>query len=173
MIRFGLPLALLVVVFDQISKWWIVEKLFRPIGVADTPFYTAERFSPLPVLDIVMAWNRGVSFGIFNHAGPWNSVLFTGLAAAICIALLVWMRKAESRLVACGLGLIIGGAIGNGIDRMRVGAVADFIYFHWNAWYFPAFNLADSAITVGATLLILDSLFQSRKSSKNDRHETP
>jgi signal peptidase II len=167
MLRLGLPLAALMVVLDQLSKWWIVEKLFRPDGITETPFYTSMRIELVPVFDLVMAWNRGVSFGIFNNAGSWNAVLLPLLSAVIVLFLLRWMATAESRVVAAALGLIVGGATGNVVDRLRWGAVADFLDFHVGAWHWPAFNVADSAITVGAVLLVLDSLFLTRTSSKN------
>lgn len=166
MLRPGLILAGIVLVLDQLTKHWAMEAM-RPMGVWETPFYTPQRIEVLPFLDMVMAWNRGVSFGIFNNGGDWNAVILSTLSVAICIALVVWMKKAETLPVALGLGAIIGGALGNVIDRVRFGAVADFIDVHAMGWHWPAFNLADSAITVGAIVLILDSLFQRPNSSKN------
>lgn len=171
MLRLGLPLAALVLVLDQLSKWWVVEKLFRPQGVTETPFFTPMRVELTPWFDLVMAWNRGVSFGIFNQGGAWNRVLLSALAAVIAAGLLMWMRKAETRWMATALGLVVGGAVGNVVDRLRFGAVADFLDVHVGVWHWPAFNLADSAITVGATLLVLDSLFLRRNSSKNETHD--
>ena len=166
MLRLGLPVALLVVALDQLSKWWVVEKLFRPEGMTETPFYTPMRISLAPVFDLVMAWNRGVSFGILNQPGAWNGLALSAAAAVIVVLLVGWMSKAPNRLVALALGLVVGGAIGNVIDRLRYGAVADFLDFHLQLWHWPAFNLADSGITVGAVILVLDSLFTRRTSSK-------
>lgn len=166
MLRPGLSLAAVVVVLDQLTKAWIID-LMRPLGVWETPFHSPTRIEVLPFFDLVMAWNRGVSFGIFNNGGPWNAVLLSLLSVAICIALVVWMRKAESLLVSLALGGIVGGALGNVIDRARFGAVADFLDVHVMGYHWPAFNLADSAITVGAVLLVLDSLFARPTSSKN------
>ncbi|MDA8232474.1 MAG: signal peptidase II [Magnetospirillum sp.] len=166
MLRLGLSVAALVVALDQASKWWI-ERLFRPEGVTETPFFAATRHQITAFFDLVMAWNRGVSFGIFNQAGPWNAIALSALSAIIVAVLLAWMRKASSRWIGVALGLIVGGALGNVIDRIRFGAVADFLDVHVGAWHWPAFNLADSAITIGATLLVLDSLFARRTSSKN------
>jgi signal peptidase II len=163
----GLALAAAVAVLDQLSKWWIVERLMRPEGVDATPFFTPTRYEILPVWDIVMAWNRGVSFGIFNTDGRWNAVLLSLSTTVIVAFLATWMRKADTLAVRLALGAIIGGAIGNVIDRVRVGAVADFLLFHWGPHQFPAFNVADSAITVGAVVLVLDSLFARRTSNKN------
>lgn len=166
MLRPGLILAAVVMVLDQWTKHLAIETM-RPLGVWETPFFTPDRIEVLPFLDIVMAWNRGVSFGIFNNGGDWNAVILSVLAVVISAALVVWMKRAHSLPVALALGAIIGGALGNVIDRIRYGAVADFIDVHAMGWHWPAFNLADSAITVGAIVLILDSLFQKPSSSKN------
>ncbi len=167
--RLGLFLALVTLVLDQISKWYVVEVLMRPDGVAQTPFYTPRSIEILPVLDIVMAWNRGVSFGIFNNEGAYNALLLTLLSLAIVVALAVWMWRTDQRLLHVALGLIIGGALGNVVDRVRWGAVADFIDFHVADWHWPAFNLADTGITVGAALLVFDALFAGRNSHRNTR----
>lgn len=163
----GLILAAAVIVADQLSKWWIVERVMRPEGVADTPFYTPLALSLTPFFNLVMTWNRGVSFGVFNNHGDWNAVALSGLSLVIVVALLLWLRKTTSRLVALALGAIIGGALGNVIDRVRWGAVADFLDIHAFGWHWPAFNMADSAITIGAVLLVLDSLFSRHNSDKN------
>ena len=165
--RTGLAVAGTVIVLDQLSKWWVVEKLMRPDGVEGTPFYTPVRIILAPFFDLVMAWNRGVSFGIGNNGGAWNAVILSGLALVIVAAMLVWLRKAEAPLAQVALGGIIGGALGNVIDRARFGAVADFLDVHSAGYHWPAFNLADSAITVGAIFLVLDSLFAARDSTKN------
>lgn len=166
-LRLGFGVAALVVALDQLSKWWIVEKVMRPEGVLGTPFYSPTRIEVLPVFDLVMAWNRGVSFGIGNNGGEWNALILSALAVAICVAMAVWLAKAETLLVRVALGGIIGGALGNVIDRARFGAVADFLDVHVAGYHWPAFNIADSAITVGAVFLVVDSLFASRVSSKN------
>lgn len=163
----GLILAAVLIVADQISKWWIVEKVMRPDGVTDTPFFSPVFIELTPFFNLVMTWNRGVSFGIFNNDGPWNALALSALSVAIVIGLLVWLGKAQGRLISLALGAIIGGALGNVIDRVRWGAVADFLDVHAFGWHWPAFNLADSAITVGAILLILDSLFSRQNSDKN------
>lgn len=170
-LRRGLIVALVVIVLDQISKWWIVEKLMRPDGVEGTPFFTPIRVTLAPVFDLVMTWNRGVSFGIGNGDGQWNALLLSVLALVIVAVMVIWLRKAESTLIQIALGGIIGGALGNVIDRARFGAVADFLDLHWAAYHWPAFNLADSAITVGAVALVVDSLFAGRVSTKNKGHD--
>jgi signal peptidase II len=167
MLRPGLILAAIILVLDQITKWWVVEKVMRPLGVWETPFYTPTKIEVLPVFDLVMAWNRGVSFGIFNTDGRWNAVLLSGLSLIIVVFLVIWMRKAETRMVSLALGAIVGGALGNVVDRVRWGAVADFLDVHVAGWHWPAFNLADSAISVGAVVLVLDALFARHNSAKN------
>ncbi|MBT3238892.1 MAG: signal peptidase II [Rhodospirillaceae bacterium] len=145
----GLGVAVIVGVIDQISKWWIVEDVMRPPHVIEvTPFF-----------NIVLAWNRGVSFGMFNEGSPGNVWLLSGIALGIVVVLMVWLWRSQCRLLASAIGLIIGGAMGNVIDRMNYGAVADFLDFHVAGFHWPAFNVADSAIFVGAVVLVLDSLF--------------
>ena len=151
-LRVGLRTAVFLVVVDQVSKWWIVYNVMRP----------PQKFEITSFFDIVMVWNRGVSFGFCGDCGP---AVLTGLAAVITVALLIWVWRSDTWLQACALGLIIGGAVGNGIDRLRFGAVADFLHFHWGENYFPAFNVADAAISVGVVLLLIDALFMGARSS--------
>ena len=165
MLRLGLPITIAVTLLDQLSKWRI-EEFFRPSGVTETPFYGAAPVDVTSFFMLVMAWNRGASFGFLNGLGSvWVGWGFTALASIVSIVLLVWMKRADNRILVVGLALVAGGAMGNAIDRVRIGAVADFLYFHWGDWFFPAFNLADSAITVGAVFLAADSLFKRPTSS--------
>jgi signal peptidase II len=115
--------------------------------------------------DIVLVWNRGVSFGMFNNDAGLNGLLFSLLAAVIVVALLVWLRRAASPLIVIAIGLVIGGAVGNVIDRLRLGAVVDFLDFHLGSWHWPAFNVADAAICVGVGLMIVDGLLTRREAS--------
>ena len=108
--------------------------------------------------DLVLVHNRGASFGIFSDAPGWASVALIVFAILISIALAIWMWRVNETLLAVALALVIGGAVGNVIDRIRFGAVVDFLDFHVAGWHWPAFNIADSAITIGVILLILDSL---------------
>ncbi|MGI9506383.1 MAG: signal peptidase II [Geminicoccaceae bacterium] len=108
--------------------------------------------------DLVLVWNRGVSFGMFNNAGAYGPMILSGIAIAVVLGLLYWLRQAENRLTVMALGLVIGGALGNVIDRFRFGAVVDFLDFHIAGYHWPAFNVADAAICVGAVLLLLDGL---------------
>jgi len=147
----GLVLAVLVVVLDQASKAWMMRLLDPPRMIALTGFF-----------DLVPVWNRGVSFGILATHDGSTAWFLSGLAVAVAIGLIVWLGRAERRLLALGLGLVVGGALGNVIDRGRYGAVFDFLDFHAAGWHFPAFNLADSAITLGVGLLLLDGLVSGR-----------
>ena len=145
----GLFVAVLAIGLDQVTKWWILASVMDPPRVINvTPFF-----------NLVLVWNRGISFGMFSNesmAGVWVLSL---LALIIVGFLLNWLRKAESTRVAVSLGLIIGGALGNVIDRVVHSAVLDFLDFYIGSVRWPAFNAADSFITVGAILLIVDSLF--------------
>lgn len=149
-------LALLVIILDQLSKFWVLEVFRLP-----------ERGSVelLPILSLSMVWNRGVSFGLFqaDDAGRWILAAFS-LGVAVMLAL--WARKADRPVLATALGLVIGGAIGNLIDRVRLGAVADFIDVSGLGFFPWVFNVADSAISVGVILLILDSLLPQARDSR-------
>lgn len=141
-------LAALVIVLDQLSKWWIVTSVMAPPRVIPlTSFF-----------NLVLVHNRGVSFGLFGGAPDWLPWALAALAVLISAALAIWLRRAESRLLAAALGLVIGGALGNVVDRVRYGGVVDFLDFHIADYHWPAFNVADSAITVGVGLLLLDAL---------------
>ena len=154
-VRLGLTLSVLIAAIDQASKWWVVETVMRPPRI-------------IPVTDffnLVLGLNRGVSFGMLNMQSPMGRWILAGLALAITAALLVWMCRADKRLVTGALGLIVGGAFGNVIDRVLVGAVVDFLDFHWAGYHWPAFNVADMAITCGAVALIWDSIFGEHEES--------
>ncbi len=122
----------------------------------------------LPILDITLMHNVGAAFSFLASASGWQRWLFIGLAVAVNIAIVAWlwrMPRCSHRLLAAGLAPGAGaGAVGNVIDRIRLGYVIDFIHFHWDRAYFPAFNVADSAITVGAACLLLDALIEPRRS---------
>jgi signal peptidase II len=153
MVRLGLTVALVLLGLDQLTKWVVLAVLdlpARPIAV--TPFF-----------NLVMVWNRGVSFGMLDTLGgvaPW---MLSGLALAVVIGLVLWLRQSEHAMMAIGLGLVIGGALGNVIDRVRYGAVVDFLDFHLAGWHWPAFNLADAGICVGAGLIVVDGLLAPRR----------
>ena len=149
-----LLLSALVVLADQLSKSYI------------TSHYGEFEFTTvLPILDITRMHNVGAAFSFLATASGWQRWLFIALAVIVSIGIVVWLyRMPRSQgLLACGLALVLGWAIGNVIDRIRLGAVVDFIHFHWDRAYFPAFNIADSAITVGAACLILDALLEPKR----------
>ncbi|MFT5440655.1 MAG: signal peptidase II [Alphaproteobacteria bacterium] len=149
----GALAVVLTILLDQLSKWWILTIVMNP----------PKRIPLIEFFSLVLVYNRGVSFGIFNDAPDWARWALIVFAVLIAAALLIWMRYAESRLLALALGFVAGGAIGNVIDRIYYGAVVDFLDFHVGAWHWPAFNVADSAITVGVALLIVDSLKSDSK----------
>jgi signal peptidase II len=149
-----LPLALLIIVADQLLKAWMVHH-----------FALFERLRLLPVLDIILTYNTGAAFSFLSEASGWQRWLFVLLAIAVSGVLVLWLRRLSVALhgvLACGLALILGGALGNMIDRVTRGEVVDFVHAHWGAHYFPAFNLADSAITLGAVALLIDAWRESR-----------
>jgi lipoprotein signal peptidase len=149
LVPIGLAALVLVLGADQASKWWILNGLHLPaLGRVDL----------LPVLSLTMVWNPGVTFGLFKADGQGGALLLVVVAVVIVAALGLWLRRAESRLVAVALGAIAGGAIGNVIDRLRFGAVVDFIHFHVGGWSWYVFNVADSAIVCGVAALVLDGL---------------
>jgi len=152
-VRTGLLIALVVLVADQASKIAVLDFFAgSPQAVPVTSFF-----------NLVLVWNRGVSFGMLDSAGAGVPWLLSGLALAVVVGLLYWLARAEHRLTAIGLGLVIGGALGNVIDRIRFGAVVDFLDFHAFGWHWPAFNVADASIVVGAGLLLVDGLLASRR----------
>jgi signal peptidase II len=153
-----LPLSVAVIVADRVVKLWITHH-FAPL----------ERVHVLKVLDIILTYNTGAAFSFLADASGWQRWVFVLLALGVSAALVVWMRRLDARIhgpLACGLALIVGGALGNMIDRVATGRVVDFIHVHWGAHYFPAFNIADSAITIGAALLLLDAWDESRRARR-------
>ena len=149
-----LGIAATVIVLDQLTKAMIVAAFQLGDARVLTPFF-----------DIVRAHNRGAAFSFLNDAGGWQRWFFAvlGIAAA---AFIVWMlrRHGGQRMFGWALALILGGALGNVIDRVARGHVIDFLQVHWKQHYFPSFNVADSAITIGAVLLVLDELRRVRRS---------
>jgi len=151
--RSGLIAAMITLVIDQASKVWLLQvfELGRRGAVAVTPFF-----------DLVLAWNTGISYGWFQDGGPFAQWFLLAFKIVAVIALAIWMAWSQTRLAAVGLGLIIGGAVGNAIDRLAYGAVVDFALFHVQIgaktynWYI--FNLADAAIVAGVAALLYDSL---------------
>jgi signal peptidase II len=132
-------------------------------SLADSQLSLYQRIEVLPFFNITLAYNSGAAFSFLADAGGWQRWFFTAIALLASVVIIGWLLKLKGeRLVALGLALILGGALGNLWDRVTLGHVVDFLDFHWAGYHFPAFNLADSAITVGAVLLVLD-MFVSKK----------
>lgn len=144
----GLVVAGLVIVFDQISKYYILHHFLG--------FNSYIQFGDY--FNVVRAWNTGVSFSMFNNYGNIGAYILSAVAIAVVIALFVWLRTEKSKLVQAALGMIMGGALGNVIDRLRFGAVFDFLDVHVGENHWPAFNVADSFICIGAGLIILSAV---------------
>lgn len=160
-LQLGLPVAGALLVADQVSKWWILEVARLP-EVQHIPLLAAGPFG----LDLTMVWNRGVTFGLLAGDGAWHHLALAVLAAVIAGFLLRWMARAENRLTAVALGAVVGGAIGNVIDRIRFGAVVDFVDAHAWGWHWYVFNVADAAIVCGVAVLVADALFRPKPGPK-------
>ena len=147
-------LSVLVIALDQLSKALAVSRLtlYKPLAV-------------LPSFNLTLMHNTGAAFSFLSDAGGWQRWLFTGFAVVVSVAIVIWLRKlsAAQAWVAAALALILGGAIGNVIDRIRLGYVIDFIQVYYREWYWPAFNLADSAITLGVAILLVDAVFGAHR----------
>ncbi len=146
--RAGLAIALIVLAIDQGYKWWMLN--IYDIGsrgiVKITPFF-----------DITLVWNRGISYGLFQQNSDTGRYVLIGIIVLIMIVLVVWLLRTRGYLIAIAMGLILGGAMGNVIDRIVYGAVADFFSFHSWGYYWYVFNLADVWVVAGAALLLYDS----------------
>jgi signal peptidase II len=148
-------LSVIVVAADQLTKWIITNQLelyeVLPLG---------------PMLELTRLHNTGAAFSLLAQAGGWQRWFFVGLAGTIGIAIVFWLRSLPARgypWLTIGLAMILGGAVGNAIDRMTLGHVVDFLHFHWQDWYYPAFNVADISITSGAIMLVIDALLHGRR----------
>ncbi len=158
--RLGMLLCVVIIVADQVSKAIMMSILKEhPFGIP-----------VLPVFSLVTAWNPGISFSMLRGAGP---EILSGIAILVSLGLIYWLMRVENRLTAIGIGCVAGGALGNVIDRLRFGAVFDFLDVYvktgsgWE-WHWPAFNLADSGITVGVILLLFDGLFHRVDRAKTE-----
>lgn len=160
-LRIGLAVAAVLLIADQASKWWILEELRLP-EVGHIPLLALGPFG----LDLSMVWNRGVTFGLLSGDGPWNHLLLALLATGIALFLVRWLAKAETRMVAVALGAVIGGAVGNVADRLRFGAVVDFVDAHAWGWHWYVFNIADAGIVCGVAALVADALFRRPPAAK-------
>ncbi len=157
MMRLALVIAGVVLVLDQVSKVWLLGVMeanaYRPIEV--TGFF-----------NLVMVWNEGVSFGMLKVGSDMMRWILMGFALAVAVALLIWARRSAGMVLTVGIGLIAGGAVGNALDRLFYGAVADFFDVHVSGFHWPAFNIADSGITIGVVLLLYDTLLNRRPDPK-------
>lgn len=123
-----------------------------------------------PYFDLVLTCNRGISFGLLSGTAIGDAI-FATTAVVVIVGLLFWLSRVRDGLLAIGLGLVVGGAIGNVVDRLRLGGVIDFLYFHAGSWYWPAFNLADSAICLGVAAMLIDGLCLRRAPRQANRGE--
>ncbi len=142
-------IAVAVLVFDQASKWLALEKLLLHESIPLMPF-----------LNLTLVYNKGAAFGFLSTASGWQNLFFIGIALVATVVILYLLRRTgpKDRFMAVALMLILGGAIGNLIDRLFYGHVVDFIDVYYGSWHWPAFNVADSAITVGAIMIALDAV---------------
>jgi len=154
----GTITALVALVVDQATKYIIMEWVMRPEGVTETPFYTDKIIELLPVFNFRMAWNPGISFSLFNSGEATTIGILIAVQVAITGVLVWFMFRAKDTWIQLATGLIIGGALGNIIDRVAFGAVADFLDFHVGGWHFPTFNVADSCISIGVFVWLLDAI---------------
>lgn len=155
----GLFIAAIILFLDQLSKHWVFGML------AEHP---AAKIEVTSFLNLVMVWNKGVSFGLFSETG-YGHILFTATGMFITLILLIWLKKANHLWLVTALGLVIGGAVGNIIDRIRLHAVADFLDFYIGNWHWPAFNIADSAICIGVVLLCAENIFCAGKQQEREK----
>ncbi|MBK3733718.1 signal peptidase II [Azospirillum brasilense] len=157
----GLKLAgtigAVILLLDQLTKWAALDQLLDPPRVIEAA----------PFLNFVLGFNTGVSFGLLENDNPYGPWLLSGAALLVVAVLVVWAARSDSRAEAASFGAIAGGAIGNIVDRLRQGAVTDFIDVHAFGWHWPTFNVADIGITGGVGLLLLSGLWP-RKTSGGD-----
>lgn len=152
-LNIGLYLAALIALLDQASKWFVTNTYFQT-----TSFVRVNDF-----LNLRLSWNKGVTFGLFNDFAPYMPYVLIATALLIVVLLGNWLARAENLYATLGLGCIIGGALGNVVDRLRFGAVLDFLDFHLMSYHWYTFNLADSAIVTGVGLLLLETFLVKRR----------
>lgn len=156
--RLGLLVALPLLVLDQVTKYWVLD--FLDWGLAG-------RVTVTPFFDLVLVWNYGISYGLFQQDGVWGPRVLVAIAAAATAGFGYWLLKTPSKFVAAALGLLISGAVGNGIDRAIYGAVIDFVSLHAYGFYWYVFNVADAAIVAGVALLVYDMITERRNVDEN------
>ena len=157
-------LSVLTIILDQLTKYIAEAELLlhRPVAIIPDFF------------NFTLMYNKGAAFSFLSDAGGWQRILFVGISTVISIFLFFWLKQISkdeqqkhNNILQIAIALILGGAIGNLIDRALTGEVVDFIQVYYTTYYFPAFNIADSAITLGAGLLILDMFLETRRSKSN------
>lgn len=178
-----LVIALVIIGADQLSKWYVMEHILRPqtesapLDMGDPvappgfiewykspPVHLAPVEKPvLPVFSLVSVWNKGISFGLFNKSSDYGPYILISLSLLISLFFIIWLFRNPDRLQSVGIVLVIGGALGNVIDRLRYGAVFDFLDFHIFDYHWPAFNIADSGIVIGVAVLVIHSFIFDRK----------
>lgn len=160
----GLLLAAVIFILDQLSKYWVVHQ-FWP-GQGCEPFYKAISYKchyvVTPFMDLTMAWNTGISYGLFSDYGVTGQILLIAFSLLAVIGFTIWLFRAQSLLLAISIALVIGGALGNAVDRVLYDAVADFVSLHAFGFYWYIFNLADVAIVAGAAGLMYDLFFGAK-----------
>ena len=176
--------ALAVFIADQLSKWAVTELMIRPklgesfgtsLPLRDWLASAPERLpftsiEILPFFNIVMVWNKGISFGMFSKSSDYGPILLSLLSLVIVVIFVIWLFRSHSKIQLFSIALVIGGALGNVMDRLRFEAVVDFLDVHAFGYHWPAFNISDSCIVIGVFLLILQSfLFESAE--KDAKHE--
>jgi signal peptidase II len=157
-------LTVLIYVADFYTKAW-----------ASTSLYYGQSIEILPFLNWTLAHNTGAAFSFLHDAGGWQRWFFVSIALVVSVVLIIWMARLPraSRWLPLALALLLGGAIGNLHDRMVQGYVVDFVHIYWQNWHFPAFNIADCAITVGAIMLVIDSLFLESRRERQAQAKEP
>lgn len=155
-------LSLITIVLDQLTKY-----------IAEAELLLHQPVAILPSFNLTLMYNKGAAFSFLSEAGGWQRIFFVALSSIISVFLFVWLKQISNdkeqktnQLLQVAIALILGGAIGNLIDRAMTGAVVDFIQLYYSSYYFPAFNIADSSITAGACLLILDMLLESKRTKQ-------
>jgi signal peptidase II len=159
--RIGIATALVTLVLDQVTKLYT-------LFVFDLPVREPVRLAPF--MDLIVVWNHGISYGLFQQSTELGRWILVAVSLAAVLALSIWIRRAHGKLLAASLGFIVGGALGNAIDRVAYGAVFDFIHFHVGSFSWYVFNVADAAIVAGVVGLLYDSfVLEKRRSRRNAR----
>ncbi len=146
-------ISILIIIIDQCSKYIILKN-----------FYLEENLRVLPFFNLILRYNQGASFGFLNQAGGWQVLFLSAISFIVIVILFIWLLRIAypNAWLACALSLILGGATGNLIDRLRFHYVIDFFDFHVGAWHYATFNVADSAVVIGVAMVILQALFKQK-----------